>query len=353
MNQLKRCRTMFATCILAGFGIVAIANDGALAAQHRKAERGTPAPPPSAIQILEWLPVDTETFIVANGPFRLRFTGDDDVSEHKPLDTLLERFTYSPWEVRKGVLIKELSGQQPLLAVEGARHFRLPSGLGPSTYQGCHVLVFRRDLGATGEALKKRLKSAGAKALKIAGREIFTLDEKLENDVLKFYFAQPQPNVLICATDQNYLKETLQRMDQRAAKRALPPDLPEWKHVDTTSRFWGIRHYGKDVDAGSRSLAIQHFGKDTGDAQGGMVFSYNPGERREEKSSAKVKLLWPDKNIDEVKKDWTSADEATWKTKVQQVAPGVIEITARPKRDDDGGNFFLTLLFLLGHVMVF
>src|SRR5262245_46431911 len=138
MNQLKRCRTMFATCILAGFGIVAMANDGALAGQHRKAERGTPAPSPSAIQILEWLPVDTETFIVANGPFRLQ-SPDGDVRENTPLDTLLKSHTYSPWAwVREGALIKELAGQQPLLAAEGARHFGPPSGLGTSTYEGCH-----------------------------------------------------------------------------------------------------------------------------------------------------------------------------------------------------------------------
>src|SRR6266700_2260703 len=50
--------------------------------------------------------------------------------------------------------------------------------------------------------------------------------------------------ILICATDQGYLTEMLKRIDRPVTKRALPKELPEWKHVEMASRFWGIRHYG-------------------------------------------------------------------------------------------------------------
>jgi hypothetical protein len=268
---------------------------------------------------------------VANGPFQLQLTPEDDklLERNSVLPRLLEGLTYHPWGVRKELLIKKLAGQDVALAVEGARRFRLPSGLGTARYEGGHVLVFRRDLGAAGDAVKKALADAAAKAQRIAGREVFALEEKFENDVWKFYFAQPKPNVLVCATDPSYLTEMFRRMDRPEEQRALPKDLPEWKYVDTTARFWAVRHYGEAGD-----------GDDVGF-----------GEGRDKKTPPKIKYLSGGKNAREVKKAWTYVGEATWKPEVQQLAPGVIEVTAHLRRNGDAVHFLFVLLNHLGHAI--
>jgi hypothetical protein len=48
---------------------------------------------------------------------------------------------------------------------------------------------------------------------------------------------------LIHATDRTYLETVLERMAKRAKTRAIPADLPEWKHVDPSDRTWCVRHY--------------------------------------------------------------------------------------------------------------
>src|SRR5690606_41943945 len=61
-----------------------------------------------------------------------------------------------------------------------------------------------------------------------------------------FYLCQPQPGLLVCATNRSYLAEVLERMQQPAKMRAFPKDLPEWKHVDVKASVWGLRHYRPD-----------------------------------------------------------------------------------------------------------
>jgi hypothetical protein len=39
--------------------------------------------------------------------------------------------------------------------------------------------------------------------------------------------------------------QTIDRMRHREATRALPEALPEWKHIDISSRFWSVRHYDR------------------------------------------------------------------------------------------------------------
>jgi hypothetical protein len=301
-----------------------------------KPESSKKATLPTAMQIVDWLPPDTETLFVVNGPFQMQAEGEE-MRRAANLARLLERLSCSPLGVRKGALIKELAGQEVALAVEGARHFRHASGLGMSRYEGCQVIVFQRDLGAAGDSLKKALASASKTTQEIAGHEVFSLEEKFEKDVWTFFFTQPLPNVLVCATDQGFLGEVLARMDRPEGKRALPKDLPEWKHVDTTARFWAIRHF--DLDS---PLAIDPEGV-------GLVFTFNPGEGPEEKVSATVKYLTDENDLGKIAKAWTYVGEAKLTPKVKQLAPGVVEITAHLRDERDAGRFFFVLLFHLGH----
>jgi len=85
------------------------------------------------------------------------------------------------------------------------------------------------------------------------------------------YFAAPRPNVYVVTTSSAFLRVIIDRMKERGARRALPPSLPEWQHVDTSSPAWGLRHYRSAI-AGKDSLTMA--GRDPG-AEGLVFFCGN------------------------------------------------------------------------------
>jgi hypothetical protein len=306
----------------------------------KNSDLSKPATLQTAMQILEWLPVDTETFIVANGPFQLHREEEDSRRTDFTLEELLQGQSCAPLRVRKGELIKVLAEQKVALAVEGARRFQGPKELGSSLYEGCHVLVFERDLEAKGDSLRKALAAVANNTLEIDGHEVFCVEEKYEKDLWTFFFVQPNPNILLCATDQGFLGEVLNRMDRPGEKRALPKDLPEWEHVDATARYWAIRHYDHRSTLGILGIEPEDVG---------LVFIFDLSNGRSEKAPPTVKFLTGDNDLGRFEKEWEYEGEAKLTPEVRQLAPGVIEIKAHLRKVDDAGRFFFVLLYHLGH----
>jgi hypothetical protein len=54
------------------------------------------------------------------------------------------------------------------------------------------------------------------------------------------------PDVLVHATNLDYLTEVLARIATRADTRAFPDEIPEWGWVDTRSSFFALRHYRRE-----------------------------------------------------------------------------------------------------------
>jgi hypothetical protein len=296
--------------------------------------------------ILNWIPTDTETLVVTKGPYQIEVR-DEDNPRRLPLMKYLEGISYSPLgNARKGGYLKKLQGQEIALAVEGARAFRSPKSLGLWPYEGCHILVFSRELGATGDALRKAWRADAVKVHKIEGHDVYSFEQKLEEDVWKFFFAQPAANVLLCATDQQYITELLKRMERPGEKRAFPDDLPEWKHADINARCWAIRHYGKprEVEYAEAPLSV--------DPQAvGLAFNYTPNPKEAAKTSVSIKYLSASKRAREIAtKAWTYFDQPKWRPTVRQSAPGVVDVTAEFEQER-AREFLFLLLFHLGHMI--
>jgi hypothetical protein len=98
--------------------------------------------------VLSWLPPDTETLQVANGPFwmsNFEVGGQDDKDHEITVDELEKQFeglTLGLFNSAKGLLGKHLDGKKVLLALEGSRHFRPPAGLGELPFEGSGVAIF-------------------------------------------------------------------------------------------------------------------------------------------------------------------------------------------------------------------
>ena len=109
-------------------------------------------------RVLSWLPADTETLLVANGPFWMsNFQTEQDHSDHQmqPQDIQkgFQQLTLGLFALKNGALEKRLEGKKILLAVEGSRHFRPPNDLGELPYEGCAIAIFADDLGNLGTPL--------------------------------------------------------------------------------------------------------------------------------------------------------------------------------------------------------
>ena len=96
-------------------------------------------------KIMSWLPADTETVTVARGPFvfpSMVFENDakDRAISDKELAQDFEELPLTLLRLKNGLLSKHLQGKRIALALEGARHFRSPAGLGMMPYEGCSIV---------------------------------------------------------------------------------------------------------------------------------------------------------------------------------------------------------------------
>jgi hypothetical protein len=295
-------------------------------------------------RLLNWLPEDTETLIVAQGPFEI----PNPTFEQLKLDEAIRLLPFGPvLGFKDEMLYKELVGQKILCSIEGSRRFTAPRNLGMMPYQGAHILQF--DLAADG-ALRKAFhayQERAEKKIELAGERVAVFTEKFESDMWSFFVSQPQPGVLICATNQAFLEETLKRIGRKPARRALPADLPEWKHVDINARVWAIRHYRKESAVNDPSSPLR-----PGAAANildpdavGLVLWYRP----EIDKLTRIRYLSGAKNALELATNGRRHTSEGLTHDIKQVAPGVVEITISVSDEIAVPRFMLVLLGSLGH----
>ena len=262
---MTRTRRSMPFCV----AIAAIAASALARPGDSQADEPNPnaAPPPSkpserVANVLQWLPADTQTLIVDQAP-----------AEKTPdsLEILQEPLT-------KFLPSGAAATEAPLaLIVHGARRFRSPGDFSLLPYQGATILVFEKDLKDADPVFDPDM---APRIITIGGIRVLQFQRKLGADEWTFYVTRPKPNVLICATDRDYLTEVLSGTLERPGPRALPEDLPEWTCVDTSARFWAIRHFDpKDVQLDPTTPLGKWKQVPEDDGAIGATFSYDPAKR--------------------------------------------------------------------------
>ena len=204
---------------------------------------------------LAWLPIDTESIVVARS-FKIPNDTDKGVAEKEPAEavaTALRLLVMGPISYTKnGKYTDPLAGKKVALALGAARRFHGGTLFGRDRYQGCHVLIFEDELGAAGDRMTELLRKDAIAIHTVEGYETYVFSSIfVKNSVFKdegwegMFIVRPQPNVVLCATQKTFLKEVLRRRKMKPADRALPQRLPIWKHVDRTASAWMVRHITK------------------------------------------------------------------------------------------------------------
>ena len=200
---------------------------------------------------LLWLPTDTETLLVASKPFWMSnflFGNEGDKNRAltaEELEKQFQGFTLGLFNFKDGILERHLERKKVLFALEGARHFQPPQGLGENPFEGCQVAVFADDLHESRDAFLKDARPVAARMEEIEGQLVTVFEQEFENDLWTIYVSFPQKDVVVVATNRGFLREVLVRMRGGGGPRALPDSLPEWKYVNRKSQFWGIRHFDR------------------------------------------------------------------------------------------------------------
>lgn len=374
--------------VLSPFRIVAVlscicalaisASSAAVSAQKNAVKQ---VPPTEDLQnILSWFPADTESLFVANGPFSFPdleppnqpsvFTSTS--AEELKVD--FEALALSLVGFRNGVLANRLMDQKVTVAVEGARHFRVPSGLGETLFEGCSVLVFARDVSdRTGSFLKESLASDHVPE-QIEGQSVTVFKEQLESDTWTILLAFPKPNTILACTGRDFLREMLARMNGNRGNprtNAFPDELPEWKYVDASTRFWAIRHFDRSqgADDPTSPLAPPKKQADVGgssldnvptasaaalrDGQAiGLTFNFDPYKSW----NATITYLSADPGIAAKLRgsEYFAPGDPTaapLKPNFREVAPGVVSITYQLQDRQAVHVFRLLLSAALGHAV--
>jgi hypothetical protein len=209
--------------------------------------------------VLSWLPTDAETIVAARG-FKLPVKAVPEkppVSEVDFVVSVLRALATGPIAyMKKGAYADELRRLPIVLAVGAGREFDVTSKFGELRYQGCHILIFKDPLEPILTDFDARLRKDCKDSYKIDGVEAFVFDDvvftkeswtkKKEWETL--LIARPEKNILLCATQEDFLKEVLRRLWSKTPGRAVSNDLPIWKYIDRASPAWMVRHGGKSLD---------------------------------------------------------------------------------------------------------
>jgi len=312
-------------------------------------------------RVLSWLPADTETLLVANGPFwmsNFQIGGEDTQNREVPsreLEKHFEGLTLALFNFRNGVLEKHLEGKKVLFAVEGSRHFRRPAGLGELPYEGCAVAIFADDLGDRRDAFMKDAVPTAVRMEEIEGHKVAVFQEQSENDIWTMFVTFPQKDVVLVATDRDFLREVLARMRGEGGERAFPETLPEWKYVNKQAKFWGLRHF--DRRHAKEDPTSPFGGRKTANVpdEQAIGLTYQCDPKRERKAT--LIYLSGEKNaIRKIAENWfpsSSEPAATAGLHIQyrELEPGIIQSTYDLDHSRPLDWFFLVFGASLGHAI--
>ena len=308
----------------------------------------------SVDDVIWWLPEDTQTLSVVRGPYKTTppiSELPERISAIEQVALVLRMAPFGSFQmINEGSFYKLLVGRTVLFGVEASRKFRAPEDLGGMLYEGCDIVVFQEGLGPARDELLKQMASQAKQVQTIAGQEVMSFEETLEHDLWEFFICIPSPDVLLCATNKDFLAQVLTRMHKRGQTRALPDNLREWKLVDTTARFWALRHYDKAdaIEDPSSPLSGEQSAANWPDTKAvGIVFAFDPASSK----VATVKYLSDNKDALKLFSDEHLKIGQGFNPVIRQTTDGVVEMKVS-LTDDEGSSMFLMVLFaLLGHAV--
>ena len=324
--------------------------------QGREHNHDDPKLPAPIDDIIWWLPEDTQSILVARGPFRPKAIDPKQVFTPKPGEALGVEQAFQSLAVEPLLgpllgIVDSLTNRTATLALDASRGLLRPEDAGQMAYRGCHILLLQDDPGRSASSMVQSLRRGATKVEQLGGQQVFMFEKERHESVWKIYLAHPEPNLFICATDRDTLGTVLDRRTHRAGTRALPDHLPEWRVLDVSAKCWGLRHYKRGAEPPEPLSPFT--GGSTGvvdlDAVG-LVYAFNPG------TGQAVHIKYLSENKDAValaKRVWTNPGQGLMPA-VKGEGPNVVGISVPPQALENFGVLTMLrnmLMWEFGHVI--
>ena len=328
-------------------------------------------PPDDAVaslteKVLGWLPTDTETIRVAQGPFKIVET--QKLSESQEIDVVLQASNYGLLTyLKQGAYSDLLAGQGLSLALEGARNFQTSEANGS---EACQVLVFDKPLGAIGDQLMDRFRADALGCEQLVNQEVLRFEEATEFGTASFMVSRPSPQILLVSSHKGYLRTVLERLSNTAPREKWWQTLPEWTHISPQAPYWWMRHFSRENAQADKSSPFV-FGElssddalwlhvDPGQGTGGweapdakaigLAFSYFPTDG----NTLKFRYLTESSVAETIASHaWMlPPPEIRWPM-VERLSADTVEITFRAEHPDIAANVLMWAIGRFGHAIGF
>jgi len=314
-------------------------------------------------QALKWFPADTESIAVARGPFALSTPHEPEWTpktwdpnhpiSHREIELRFENQPLLLFSFKKELLLSKLQGKRLSFVIEGSRGFRRPKGLGLAPFEGCAIASFLDGVG-NDKALRRAIAGGAMRQERIQGVQAFIFEERLEEDIWTSYVVFSGDNIILVASNRGYLDEMLSRMKEAEPDRALPADLPEWKFVNPSLPYWGLRHFDRNgVQTDPSSPFHSNWLTDEADPQAiGIVYAYDP----QHPGVALITYLSGDAGIATVHAkrsplNWNAPETVGLNISVRPAATGVLVGEYNLGKIESTDSFFLYLGAMMGHAV--
>jgi len=253
-----------------------------------------------------------------------------------------------------GGLEKFIKDKAVAMAMEGSRMFRAPADLGEMLYEGCLIVVFGGAAKIDADAFFKNAARSAKRIDSVEGSNVAVFEEMSEDDVWTTLVAFPRRNILLVATDLEYLRTVLARMHGATGARALPETLPEWKYVNKNAPVWGVRHYERRQAELDPSSPFEQEAESDNSAVG-VAFWLAPVSQR----MATVNYLSGNANARQILQDRLGLEDSAtaspreFQVRLRQPAIGVIEGAIPLSETEAFYHLLLGLDAMIGHGVYF
>jgi hypothetical protein len=169
-----------------------------------------------------------------------------------PLVGYTTLYPAEPW----ATMVKEFYGTGNASLFAKAMR-RAPNG----SPEACDIVVFRDDtpmrmLSAFAQFRNNLRETNGVRVIEVELNNL-SVGYKGEVEPNRRYLASPLPGVYVSATSNSLMEVLIGRMKLGGKRRALPPALPEWQHVDLAAPAWAVRHYQRVVVEKDRTSMVK------------------------------------------------------------------------------------------------
>jgi hypothetical protein len=268
--------------------------------------------------VLNWLPADTETIVVAQQPFPFP---EKDRTQMPNAMLMAQGFAVGLLE--RPEMTTSMTGQTVRLAVLAARAFGVDDDSNPDAHR--EMIPFKACSFVSFAAPPTSVFSRPRDRTEI-GHDVWIMKEPRPGQGRgedTYFAAMPRPDLLLVCNQAEFLREVLTRMASPAKRAALPPDLPEWKLVDRTAPVWGVHHLATPTSDGLPQITgtTAEFGGSAGTVRTRIL-----GSGDLEKAVANL-----------------VGAEGVGRRKVNN---GTLEITAGPDREEEMTVSLIAIMFL-------